>query len=85
MPNRARIEAYAAAGLQGFAMEWMPRITRAQSMDILSSQSNVAGYKAVLDAAVEYGRALAMMMTAAGTVPAARVFVMGAGVAGLGN
>ncbi len=81
--DRARIEAYAAAGLQGFAMEWMPRITRAQSMDILSSQCNLAGYKAVLDAAAEYSRALPMMMTAAGTVPAARVFVMGAGVAGL--
>ncbi len=64
-------------------MEWMPRITRAQSMDILSSQSNLAGYKAVLDAAAEYGRAFPMMMTAAGTISAARVFVMGVGVAGL--
>jgi NAD(P) transhydrogenase subunit alpha len=80
---RARIEAYAAAGLEALAMEWMPRITRAQSMDILSSQSNLAGYKAVLDAAAEYGRALPMMMTAAGTISAARVFVMGVGVAGL--
>ena len=65
------------------AMEWMPRITREQSMDILSSQSNLSGYKAVLDAAAEYGRAFPMMMTAAGTVAAARVFVMGVGVAGL--
>ena len=64
-------------------MEWMPRITRAQSMDILSSQSNLAGYKAVVDAAAAYGRAFPMMMTAAGTVSAAKVFVMGVGVAGL--
>jgi NAD(P) transhydrogenase subunit alpha len=75
--------AYGAAGLTGLAMERMPRITRAQSMDILSSQSNLAGYKAVLDAAAEYGRALPMMMTAAGTIAAARVFVLGVGVAGL--
>jgi H+-translocating NAD(P) transhydrogenase subunit alpha len=81
--DRARIDAYAAAGLEALAMEWMPRITRAQSMDILSSQSNLSGYKAVLDAAAEYGRAFPMMMTAAGTVSAARVFVMGVGVAGL--
>jgi NAD(P) transhydrogenase subunit alpha len=81
--RRERVEAYAAAGLEALAMEFMPRITRAQSMDILSSQSNLAGYKAVLDAAAEYGRALPMMMTAAGTIPAARVFVMGVGVAGL--
>jgi H+-translocating NAD(P) transhydrogenase subunit alpha len=81
--GRARVDAYAAAGLEALAMEWMPRITRAQSMDILSSQSNLAGYKAVLDAAAEYGRAFPMMMTAAGTVSAARVFVMGVGVAGL--
>ena len=81
--GRARAEGYAALGLEALAMEWMPRITRAQSMDILSSQSNLAGYKAVLDAASEYGRALPMMMTAAGTIPAARVFVMGVGVAGL--
>jgi NAD(P) transhydrogenase subunit alpha len=81
--DRARIEAYAAAGLEALAMEFMPRITRAQSMDILSSQSNLSGYKAVLDAASEYGRAFPMMMTAAGTVSAARVFVMGVGVAGL--
>jgi NAD(P) transhydrogenase subunit alpha len=65
------------------AMEWMPRITRAQSMDILSSQSNLAGYKAVIEAADAYGRAFPMMMTAAGTVSAAKVFVMGVGVAGL--
>ena len=81
--DRARIDAYAAAGLEALAMEFMPRITRAQSMDILSSQSNLSGYKAVLDAAAEYGRAFPMMMTAAGTVSAARVFVMGVGVAGL--
>ena len=81
--QRERIEAYAGAGLEALAMEFMPRITRAQSMDILSSQSNLAGYKAVLDAAAEYGRALPMMMTAAGTIPAARVFIMGVGVAGL--
>jgi len=81
--DRARIDAYAAAGLEALAMEFMPRITRAQSMDILSSQSNLSGYKAVLDAAAEYGRAFPMMMTAAGTISAARVFVMGVGVAGL--
>ena len=81
--GRARIDGYAAAGLEALAMEFMPRITRAQSMDILSSQSNLAGYKAVLDAAATYGRAFPMMMTAAGTVSAARVFVMGVGVAGL--
>jgi len=81
--ERARVDAYAAAGYEALAMEFMPRITRAQSMDILSSQSNLAGYKAVLDAANEYGRAFPMMMTAAGTISAARVFVMGVGVAGL--
>ncbi|WP_442679730.1 NAD(P) transhydrogenase subunit alpha [Sphingomonas sp. ASY06-1R] len=81
--DRPRIDAYAAAGFEALAMEFMPRITRAQSMDILSSQSNLAGYKAVLDAASEYGRAFPMMMTAAGTVSAARLFVMGVGVAGL--
>ena len=81
--ERARVDAYAAAGFEALAMEFMPRITRAQSMDILSSQSNLSGYKAVLDAASEYGRAFPMMMTAAGTVSAARVFVMGVGVAGL--
>lgn len=81
--DRARIDAYAALGVEALAMEWMPRITRAQSMDILSSQANLSGYKAVLDAAAEYGRAFPMMMTAAGTISAARVFVMGVGVAGL--
>jgi NAD(P) transhydrogenase subunit alpha len=81
--ERARVDAYAKLGLEALAMEFMPRITRAQSMDILSSQSNLAGYKAVLDAAAEYGRAFPMMMTAAGTISAARVFVMGVGVAGL--
>ena len=77
------VTAMAKAGITGFAMELMPRITRAQSMDILSSQSNLAGYKAVLDATNYYGRALPMMMTAAGTVPPARAFIMGVGVAGL--
>ncbi len=81
--ERARVDAYATAGLEALAMEFMPRITRAQSMDILSSQSNLSGYKAVLDGASEYGRAFPMMMTAAGTVSAAKVFVMGVGVAGL--
>ena len=81
--ERARVDGYAAAGIEALAMEFMPRITRAQSMDILSSQSNLSGYKAVLDAAAEYGRAFPMMMTAAGTVSAARAFVMGVGVAGL--
>ncbi len=81
--RREDIEAYAKAGLQAFAMEWMPRITRAQSMDVLSSQSNLAGYKAVIEAASAYGRAFPMMMTAAGTVSPAKVFVMGVGVAGL--
>jgi NAD(P) transhydrogenase subunit alpha len=73
----------AEAGATAFAMELMPRITRAQYMDVLSSQANLAGYRAVIDAAEEYGRALPMMMTAAGTVPAAKVFIMGVGVAGL--
>jgi len=81
--SKEKMEAYAAAGLTAIAMDLMPRITRAQSMDVLSSQSNLAGYKAVLDACSEYGRALPMMMTAAGTIPPARVMVMGAGVAGL--
>jgi len=81
--RRASIEGYAAAGLEALAMEWMPRISRAQSMDVLSSQSNLAGYKAVIEAAGLYGRMLPMMMTAAGTVSAAKVFVMGVGVAGL--
>jgi NAD(P) transhydrogenase subunit alpha len=84
-PTRQReaVDAYAAAGLEAMAMEWMPRITRAQSMDVLSSQSNLAGYKAVIDGAAVYGRAFPMMMTAAGTVSPAKVFVMGVGVAGL--
>jgi len=81
--QRARVDAYAAAGLEALAMEFMPRITRAQSMDILSSQSNLAGYKAVIAAANTYGRAFPMMMTAAGTISAAKAFVMGVGVAGL--
>jgi NAD(P) transhydrogenase subunit alpha len=81
--NEAAIAEMANAGLSAFAMELMPRITRAQSMDILSSQANLAGYQAVIDAAHEFDRAMPMMMTAAGTVPAAKVFVMGAGVAGL--
>src|SRR3954452_9509873 len=81
--NEAAIRALADAGVAAFAMELMPRITRAQVMDVLSSQANLAGYRAVLDAAAEYGRAFPMMMTAAGTVPAARVFIMGVGVAGL--
>jgi NAD(P) transhydrogenase subunit alpha len=73
----------AEAGVIAFAMELLPRITRAQTMDVLSSQANLAGYRAVIDAAAEYGRAMPMMMTAAGTVPATKVFIMGAGVAGL--
>jgi H+-translocating NAD(P) transhydrogenase subunit alpha len=81
--DRKALEAYAASGMTSFAMELMPRITRAQAMDILSSQANLAGYKAVIDAAAHYGRAFPMMMTAAGTVPAAKVFIMGVGVAGL--
>jgi NAD(P) transhydrogenase subunit alpha len=81
--NPADAEAYAGAGLAAFAMELVPRITRAQTMDVLSSQANLAGYKAVVDAAAEFGRAFPMMMTAAGTIKAARILVMGAGVAGL--
>ncbi|MBX3553348.1 MAG: Re/Si-specific NAD(P)(+) transhydrogenase subunit alpha [Pseudolabrys sp.] len=81
--NDAALKALADAGVIAFAMELMPRITRAQSMDVLSSQANLAGYRAVIDGAAEYGRALPMMMTAAGTVPAAKIFVMGVGVAGL--
>jgi H+-translocating NAD(P) transhydrogenase subunit alpha len=80
---RARVDDYAAKGVEALALEFIPRITRAQSMDVLSSQANLGGYKAVLDAAAEYGRAFPMMMTAAGTIPAARVFIMGVGVAGL--
>ena len=81
--ERARIDDYAAAGLEALAMEFMPRITRAQSMDILSSQSNLSGYKAVIAAADAYGRAFPMMMTAAGTISATKAFIMGVGVAGL--
>jgi NAD(P) transhydrogenase subunit alpha len=81
--NEAALKEMAATGIIAFAMELMPRISRAQSMDVLSSQANLAGYRAVIDGAAEFGRAFPMMMTAAGTVPAARVFVMGAGVAGL--
>ncbi|WP_349435892.1 Re/Si-specific NAD(P)(+) transhydrogenase subunit alpha [Pararhizobium sp. A13] len=81
--NGEALAEMARAGISAFAMELMPRITRAQSMDVLSSQANLAGYQAVIDAACEFDRAMPMMMTAAGTVPAAKVFVMGAGVAGL--
>ena len=81
--NREQLAEYAARGLTTFAMELMPRITRAQSMDVLSSQSNLAGYKAVVDAAAEFGRGFPMMMTAAGTVPPARAMIFGVGVAGL--
>ncbi|TGT36549.1 Re/Si-specific NAD(P)(+) transhydrogenase subunit alpha [Mesorhizobium sp. M8A.F.Ca.ET.165.01.1.1] len=81
--NDAAVTALARAGVTAFSMEFMPRITRAQSMDVLSSQANLAGYQAVIDGASEYDRALPMMMTAAGTVPAAKVFIMGVGVAGL--
>lgn len=81
--NEAALAEIANAKISAFSMELVPRITRAQSMDVLSSQANLAGYRAVIDGSAEYGRAMPMMMTAAGTVPAARVFVMGAGVAGL--
>ena len=81
--QRGRVDEYAKAGFEALAMELMPRITRAQSMDILSSQSNLSGYKAVIEAANAYGRAFPMMMTAAGTVSAAKAFIMGVGVAGL--
>src|SRR5580692_5048848 len=77
------LKAMADAGVSAFAMELMPRITRAQVMDVLSSQANLAGYRAVIEGAEAFGRAFPMMMTAAGTVPAAKVFVMGVGVAGL--
>ncbi len=83
LTHREDVEAYAQAGLTTFAMELMPRISRAQSMDILSSQNNLAGYKAAIDAAAEFGGAFPLMMTAGGTVPAAKVFIMGVGVAGL--
>src|SRR6185295_7519100 len=81
--NAAALGDMAKAGIVAFAMELMPRITRAQVMDVLSSQANLAGYRAVIDASAEFGRAFPMMMTAAGTVPATRVFIMGVGVAGL--
>jgi NAD(P) transhydrogenase subunit alpha len=81
--DKAGIEPLAGTGVSLFSMEFMPRISRAQSMDVLSSQANLAGYKAVVDAASLFGQALPMMMTAAGTVPAAKAFIMGVGVAGL--
>ncbi|HEY9216694.1 MAG TPA: Re/Si-specific NAD(P)(+) transhydrogenase subunit alpha [Phenylobacterium sp.] len=81
--DKAVLQALSAKGVSAFAMEFVPRITRAQVMDALSSQANLAGYRAVIEAAAAYGKALPMMMTAAGTVAAAKVFVMGAGVAGL--
>ncbi|MDB5485391.1 MAG: pntA [Tardiphaga sp.] len=81
--NEVALKAMADAGVSSFAMELMPRITRAQVMDVLSSQANLAGYRAVIEAAESFGRAFPMMMTAAGTIPAAKVFVMGVGVAGL--
>jgi NAD(P) transhydrogenase subunit alpha len=83
LESREQVKAYAEAGINAFAMELLPRIARAQSMDVLSSQSNLAGYKAVLDATEHFDRAMPMMMTAAGTVAPAKVFIMGAGVAGL--
>ena len=83
LANKADAKAYAAAGITAFAMEMVPRITRAQSMDVLSSQANLAGYKAVLEACAHYRRVLPMMMTAAGSIAPARVFIMGVGVAGL--
>jgi len=83
LANKADAKAYAAAGINAFAMEMVPRITRAQSMDVLSSQANLAGYKAVLEACAHYKRVLPMMMTAAGSIAPARVFIMGVGVAGL--
>ena len=81
--DAAGLQALAGTGVTGFALEWLPRITRAQSMDVLSSQANIAGYKAVVMAADEYGKFMPMLMTAAGTVKAARVLVLGVGVAGL--
>lgn len=83
LQNKDQVKAYAGAKVDAFAMELLPRISRAQSMDVLSSQANLAGYRAVLDASAEFGRAFPMMMTAAGTVAPARVFIMGVGVAGL--
>jgi len=81
--DAAAVQSYAGTGVSGYALEWLPRITRAQSMDVLSSQANIAGYKAVIIAASNYGRFMPMLMTAAGTVKAARVLVLGVGVAGL--
>ena len=81
--SKDQVQAYATAGAVAFAMELLPRTTRAQAMDVLSSQANLAGYKAVVDAMAEYGRVMPMMMTAAGTVTPAKVFIVGAGVAGL--
>ena len=81
--DAAALQSYAATGASGYALEWLPRITRAQSMDVLSSQANIAGYKAVMIAANTYGRFMPMLMTAAGTVKAARVLILGVGVAGL--
>ncbi len=81
--NEDAVRSLADKGACAFAMEFMPRITRAQVMDVLSSQANIAGYRSVIEAAAEYGRAMPMMMTAAGTVPAAKIFIMGVGVAGL--
>jgi len=83
LSNKDQAASYANAGIDAFAMEFVPRISRAQGMDVLSSQSSLAGYRAVLDGAAEFGRAFPMMMTAAGTIAPARVFVLGAGVAGL--
>ena len=83
LTDKKRVDAYAKAEITSFAMELLPRITRAQSMDILSSQANLSGYKAVIDGAAEFGKAFPMMMTAAGTIPPAKVFIMGVGVAGL--
>jgi H+-translocating NAD(P) transhydrogenase subunit alpha len=81
--NREQVDAYAAAGVTAFALELLPRTTRAQAMDVLSSQANLAGYRAVIDGLAEFDRVMPMLMTAAGTVPPAKVFVIGAGVAGL--
>jgi len=81
--DSAAVQSYAATGVSGYALEWLPRISRAQSMDVLSSQANIAGYKAVMIAANNYGRFMPMLMTAAGTVKAARVLILGVGVAGL--
>ena len=83
LQHRDRVRDYAARGVTAFAMELVPRISRAQGMDALSSQGNLAGYKAVLDAAAEFGKVIPMMMTAAGTIAPAKVLVLGAGVAGL--